>query len=737
MASGPNDRAKGPPGARAGAKAGPRAPMFGEEERTTVEHSGWEEGTTVDDGAEALPPRPGQAGASGEPITATGGTLDELTIDEQPRPGPAPMLTPLGMPGLAGPVSRLVVVAGPDVGRGFDLPPGQALTVGRALDNAIVLADIAVSRKHFTLHQEGDRWILSDRGSGNGTVVNDRLEDHPIGLGHGDQIELGNTVLRFDHLTPGAGDSPPGWSSRDDEARTTDGRAFRDGDSEVVLPALPPGFAATPATRPAPTMPPPAGRAHQATVPPQARPARPLPNPPPRRPPTAPPPPPAAAQRRAPTAPPPMPTPEAAPSAELPRQPTAPYGAEVPRPAPRTTPPPVHAAASAPLEVSASPPLATSGFSSHARRPTIPPVVGATTLPPTSASTGPGPRAPMPAYLLATSSTRRRGPTWRPWAVAGGAAVLLGVMIAFATSGDRGGGSGAGVDLATRLAAPDATLAAVVPVDAPVIVDAAPPVDAPVIVDAAPPVDAQLIVDAAPPVDAAPQVVTPTESPREKAARERREKAAREKAAREKAAREKATRDKAARDKNPVDVAAAQDKAERQYEAGDFKAASTTLRAAAAGASGGDKTTLTRAAADYDAVAKGLGAAKGSAPVSALAALKKAVAADRRSGRAHESKLKAAIATVAPKAATASMAAGNLEAAYAATVDASAAGAGGVSTVKLVQQALEKKAGELYASGIGKLKSDPAAAKAALGRIKKIVPKSSPWYQKAAKALAG
>ena len=67
-----------------------------------------------------------------------------------------------------------------------------------AIDNDIVLTDIAVSRKHFDLRNDGGSWVIVDRGSGNGTVVNGNLEDNPFMLANGDVIEIGNTTFRFD-----------------------------------------------------------------------------------------------------------------------------------------------------------------------------------------------------------------------------------------------------------------------------------------------------------------------------------------------------------------------------------------------------------------------------------------------------------------------------------------------------------------------------------------------------------
>ena len=73
--------------------------------------------------------------------------------------------------------AKLVVIAGPDQGRVFDLRSGLEVRIGRAVDNDVVLTDIAVSRKHLALGWDGAAWVVHDNGSGNGTLINDRLED--------------------------------------------------------------------------------------------------------------------------------------------------------------------------------------------------------------------------------------------------------------------------------------------------------------------------------------------------------------------------------------------------------------------------------------------------------------------------------------------------------------------------------------------------------------------------------
>lgn len=92
-------------------------------------------------------------------------------------------------------VPRLVVIGGNDRGKEYPLQDGDN-GIGRGLDNVVVLADIAVSRKHTLVCREGGTFVVRDLGSGNGTLVNgQRMHTHQ--LVDGDQIELGNTLLRF------------------------------------------------------------------------------------------------------------------------------------------------------------------------------------------------------------------------------------------------------------------------------------------------------------------------------------------------------------------------------------------------------------------------------------------------------------------------------------------------------------------------------------------------------------
>ena len=90
----------------------------------------------------------------------------------------------------------LHVIGGADRGKTYELVLPET-RVGRGADQDLVLADIAVSRRHFTLHAENGRFRMRDLGSGNGTLVNGQRVDSVL-LNDGDQIECGNTLMRFD-----------------------------------------------------------------------------------------------------------------------------------------------------------------------------------------------------------------------------------------------------------------------------------------------------------------------------------------------------------------------------------------------------------------------------------------------------------------------------------------------------------------------------------------------------------
>jgi hypothetical protein len=103
--------------------------------------------------------------------------------------------------GLAGSGAHLVVLDDSGADKERISITRAPITIGRLSTNDVVLSDPNVSRKHAEVRRDGNRWVLVDLGSTNGTLVNGKLaKEHP--LTSGDRIAFGTSELRFD-LTKG------------------------------------------------------------------------------------------------------------------------------------------------------------------------------------------------------------------------------------------------------------------------------------------------------------------------------------------------------------------------------------------------------------------------------------------------------------------------------------------------------------------------------------------------------
>ena len=65
----------------------------------------------------------------------------------------------------------LEVIEGPDIGGIFPLPPAEPQLIGRSSE-ALPLSDGTISRRHAELTPDGDKWLIQDLASANGTFVN-------------------------------------------------------------------------------------------------------------------------------------------------------------------------------------------------------------------------------------------------------------------------------------------------------------------------------------------------------------------------------------------------------------------------------------------------------------------------------------------------------------------------------------------------------------------------------------
>jgi pSer/pThr/pTyr-binding forkhead associated (FHA) protein len=93
----------------------------------------------------------------------------------------------------------LEIVEGADAGRRVELV--APLTVGRAADADLVLADELVSRRHARVSQRGAGAVVEDLGSRNGTFVNGNQIHGPTRLVPGDQLQLGVTLVELRSVT--------------------------------------------------------------------------------------------------------------------------------------------------------------------------------------------------------------------------------------------------------------------------------------------------------------------------------------------------------------------------------------------------------------------------------------------------------------------------------------------------------------------------------------------------------
>lgn len=70
------------------------------------------------------------------------------------------------------------------------------LIIGRDPSSGICIPEAAVSRQHARIHFEGGRWMLTDLGGRNGTLVDGEFV-HEIALEHLHEIRVGDAIFKF------------------------------------------------------------------------------------------------------------------------------------------------------------------------------------------------------------------------------------------------------------------------------------------------------------------------------------------------------------------------------------------------------------------------------------------------------------------------------------------------------------------------------------------------------------
>jgi hypothetical protein len=120
------------------------------------------------------------------------------TVD--PTPEPAPPVVPPSVTGETAITATAVSAATIVLGSGERISlSGDLATIGRQSDCHIVIDDNNVSRIHAEIRRTAGGWMVTDRGSTNGTKVNgERVVTGRI-LVNGDTITFGSTPVRFEN----------------------------------------------------------------------------------------------------------------------------------------------------------------------------------------------------------------------------------------------------------------------------------------------------------------------------------------------------------------------------------------------------------------------------------------------------------------------------------------------------------------------------------------------------------
>jgi len=74
--------------------------------------------------------------------------------------------------------------------------PSKSMSIGRSPDCDCLLSEPSVSRRHAQLRRDGERWLLRDLGSRNGTRLNGARVTEEVEVRPGDQISLGGVRFR-------------------------------------------------------------------------------------------------------------------------------------------------------------------------------------------------------------------------------------------------------------------------------------------------------------------------------------------------------------------------------------------------------------------------------------------------------------------------------------------------------------------------------------------------------------
>lgn len=118
----------------------------------------------------------------------------------------------------------------------FDKPE---VCIGRVKGNDVILPKQNISKRHTLIKVHGDRFVVEDQGSTNGTYVNGHRISHAVEIGPDDKVYLGDFVMNFVDLTgAGATEPPPPPEPMLEAAAADDPKALRATQHMDNLPGL-------------------------------------------------------------------------------------------------------------------------------------------------------------------------------------------------------------------------------------------------------------------------------------------------------------------------------------------------------------------------------------------------------------------------------------------------------------------------------------------------------------------
>lgn len=88
---------------------------------------------------------------------------------------------------------KLICISGMNKGLEYPIQEGE-MTIGRSDKNSIPCLDTKASRIHCKIYYTGEKIIVEDQQSTNGTRINNSFLTEPRYLVNGDHIQIGQTI---------------------------------------------------------------------------------------------------------------------------------------------------------------------------------------------------------------------------------------------------------------------------------------------------------------------------------------------------------------------------------------------------------------------------------------------------------------------------------------------------------------------------------------------------------------